>query len=299
MSPAKPAADGRWLVRFGYDGASFDGWARQPGRRTIEEVLGSGLVRYHVAPSIQAARLSVASRTDRGVSAVGNVLALTSSWEGDALLHALNGIAPEIFFTHARQVPRSFRERGAVLREYRYFLGRPWEHPGQVAAAMRQLARPHLDVRSFGRDIPRDVPRWRPVESITQVNGRRPYVRVRAPAFVWGMVRKIIGALQEVDAGRLPMDRLESAVQGRGRLTLPTAEPEPLVLWSVQYAPSIHWTHTRARRGRRTRYWEPALRQAIAREAVMRAVTSAATPRPPDGVGSFHHSTEGFINSPS
>ncbi|MCI4322988.1 MAG: hypothetical protein L3K03_03045 [Thermoplasmata archaeon] len=281
MSPPAGDADGRWLVRFGYDGASFDGWARQPGRRTIEEVIGSGLVRYHVAPSLRAARLAVASRTDRRVSAAGNVLVLTSSWEGDALLHALNGIAPEIFFTHARRVPPSFRERGAVRREYRYFLGQPWSHPDRVEAAMHELARPQLDVRSFGRDIPHELPKWRPVDSITQVNGRRPYVRVRAPAFVWGMVRKIVAALQEVDAGRLSLERLESAVQGRGRLTLPTAEPEPLVLWRVLYAPPIRWTHVRARHGRRSRYWEPALRRSVAREAVVRAVASEATPQPP------------------
>ena len=60
-------------------------------------------------------------------------------------------------------------------------------------------------------------------------------VEVCARSFVWGMVRKIVGALREHDAGRLTTDRLAAGVQGRLRLSLPMAEPEGLVLWDVQY----------------------------------------------------------------
>jgi tRNA pseudouridine38-40 synthase len=280
MTRAGPPGARRWLVQFGYDGSSFRGWARQPGHRTIEGVVGDGLVRYHVAPSLSDAALAVASRTDRGVSAVGNVLALTTSWDGDGLLHALNGIAPEIFFTNARRVLPTFRERAAARREYRYFLGAPWRHPDRVEAAMRRLTGPRIDVRSLGREIPREEPRWLPIESVALGPGRRPYVRVRAPSFVWGMVRKIIAALQEVDAGRLDLARLTAAAEGRSRLMLPTAEPEPLVLWNIEYAPPIRWTHHRAYRRAPLRYWEPALRRSVARAAVAQSLARAAIPRP-------------------
>jgi len=65
-------------------------------------------------------------------------------------------------------------------------------------------------------------------------------VEVRAPSFVWGMVRKIIGALREYDAGRLTLARLEAALKGDVRLTLPTVDPEGLVLWDVEYP--LPWT---------------------------------------------------------
>jgi len=54
------------------------------------------------------------------------------------------------------------------------------------------------------------------------------------------MVRKIIGALREYDAGRLTLARLEAALKGEVRLTLPTVEPEGLVLWDVEYP--VPWT---------------------------------------------------------
>ncbi|HEY6238704.1 MAG TPA: tRNA pseudouridine(38-40) synthase TruA, partial [Thermoplasmata archaeon] len=65
--PAGPTVPPRWLVRFGYDGSGFAGWARQPGRRTVEGELHEGIVRAKVAASAEAARPRVASRTDRGV----------------------------------------------------------------------------------------------------------------------------------------------------------------------------------------------------------------------------------------
>ena len=112
------ASTTRWLVRFGYDGTTFHGWARQPGIRTVEGQILLAVVRRGIAPSVGSAKIGVASRTDRGVSAVGNALTLTSAFPPTALLRALNGIEPDIFFTAATAVPESFRVRSAVRRVY-------------------------------------------------------------------------------------------------------------------------------------------------------------------------------------
>jgi tRNA U38,U39,U40 pseudouridine synthase TruA len=84
------------------------------------------------------------------------------------------------------------------------------------------------------------VPTWKLLESVTVTEIEEGVsVEVRAPSFVWGMVRKIVGALREYDQGRLPLARIEAAIEGRERLTLPMAEPEGLVLWEVEYP--IRW----------------------------------------------------------
>jgi hypothetical protein len=85
------------------------------------------------------------------------------------------------------------------------------------------------------------VPQWRIVDSVAleSVPGGT-VVEVRAPSFVWGMVRKIVGALREVESGRLSLSRLEAAIRGEDRLTLPLAEPDGLVLWSVEF-PDVRW----------------------------------------------------------
>ena len=184
--------------------------------------------------------LEVASRTDRGVSARANALTLRSSLTAATLLRSLNGIDPNIFFTAATPVPEEFRARHAVRRTYRYFEAAHGENDRRAWEAA-PLFRGTVDVRSLGRSIPSTAPSWRAIESVTV----RPLdggwlVEVRAPAFVWGMVRKIVAALRQVDAGRLSAARLRSALEGKVRLTLPMAEPEPLVLWEVEY--DLPWT---------------------------------------------------------
>ena len=79
-------------------------------------------------------------------------------------------------------------------------------------------------------------------------------IEVRAPSFVWGMVRKIVAAFREVEAGRISLERLDAALEGRVRLTLPMAEPERLVLWEVEYAEP--WDHHWAGPNRHQKQWE-------------------------------------------
>ena len=206
----------------------------------MEEALRKGIVRTGVAPRRAVPRLEVASRTDRGVSARANALSLTTALDAPRLLERLNVIDPRLFFTGAGEVEETFRVRRARRRTYRYFeassLG-----PPEVREEAARLFSGEIDIRSFGRGIPASEPSRRIVEAVTltPVLGGE-VIEVRAPSFVWGMVRKIVGALREVGAGRLTPARLRAAIEGRVRLTLPLAEPEPLVLWEVDLG--VPWT---------------------------------------------------------
>jgi tRNA pseudouridine38-40 synthase len=266
----------RYLVRFGYDGLGFAGWARQPGLRTVEGEIRSGLVRMGIARDAEEAGVSVSSRTDRGVSARGNALALTASLPPAALLRALNGISPEIRFTQLAEVPEGFRPRSAQQRWYRY-----WERPATsvpspwAEAAAALVGR--IDTRSFGRGLPAGAPTWRTVDSVDPgVEGDWLVVDVRARSFVWGMVRKIVAALREVEAGRLTVPELREAVQGRRRLTLPMAEPDRLVLWETSYP--VAWT---VERSTLTAHQERHLRSAILAAGARAQIWSRVGGAPP------------------
>jgi tRNA pseudouridine38-40 synthase len=187
--------------------------------------------------------MEVASRTDRGVSARANALALRSELAAPSLLSRLNSISPELWFTAAAPVSPEFRVRRATRRIYRYF------DPLEVSALATyaeaaSTVQGRIDVRSFGRGIPPAEPCWRVVEAIeVWPTPDGVTVEVRAPSFVWGMVRKVVGAVREVDRGRLSLARLRAALSGEVRLTLPMAEPEGLVLWDVEYPVEwvAHW----------------------------------------------------------
>ncbi|MGP8147275.1 MAG: hypothetical protein ACLQAS_07765 [Thermoplasmata archaeon] len=169
------------------------------------------------------------------MSARGNALSFESELDGPILLRVLNGIAPEVFCSAATPIPEDFRVRKATRRLYRYFEPRAGSDPDRRSRAAALFAG-EVDVRSFGRGIPPETPCVRTVESVIVIARDKFLVtEVRAPSFVWGMVRKIVSALREYDTGRISLARLEAAVGGRERLPLPLAEPEGLVLWEVEY----------------------------------------------------------------
>jgi tRNA pseudouridine38-40 synthase len=272
----------RWLVEFGYDGAPFDGWARQPGRRTVEGEIREGLRRLRL-PGPADPGLEVASRTDRGVSARANALTLHAELGAAPLLRALNGIAPEVFFSRAAEVPETFRVRSAEYREYRYFLDPGEPHLERWTRGARPLIGHPIDVRSLGRGLPAGSPTWRTIDAIAleqRSGGPGPYLRVRARSFVWGMVRKIVSAVRLRARGELSEPELRAALAGETRLTLPLAEPGPLVLWEVHH--EVAWTPAAGPRTRhQTRYWQMEQERASLRLRMLGAMAPGPLGSPP------------------
>ncbi|MHB1435691.1 MAG: pseudouridine synthase family protein [Thermoplasmata archaeon] len=224
--------------------------------------------------------MEVASRTDAGVSARANALALTSDWAAPALLRALNGISPQIYFRAAAEVPEGFRVRHAHRRRYRYYLDGGPDRVERLQP-IADLLGDRVDARNFGRGLAGPGPQFRPLTRIrVDHDGLDTWIEVEAPSFVWGMVRKIVTGIGEVDSGRRSASDLQRAARGEHRLTLALAPPEPLVLWEVEY--DRPWTHFATRR---TRHQEAHLR-AIEREAhllpaLLRAIGPVAGDPPP------------------
>ena len=222
-----------------------------------------------------------------------NALLLTSSLPGAVLLRALNGVSPEVFFSAARGVPTGFSVRTAKWRWYRYFEpaeGRNIDRWKEAAALFHE----HIDVRSFGRDIPSEAPVWREIDRVTVSTGREVIrTDLRAPSFVWREVRKIVAGLRAYDRGELSLPDLKDAIEGHRRLTLPMAEPERLVLWEVRVPtrtgrsgsirPRVRTSGRRGRPARRPafvgRYWMPSGRARIQLELSVRP----SDPPPKDG----------------
>lgn len=210
-----------------------------------------------------------------------NAVALTSELPGQVLLRALNGIAPDIVFTHARAVPDSFRPRQAEHRWYRYYEPAEGRRLATWRSGARLLTGP-LDARSFGRGFPASTPAARTVDSIEIASrGELFEVDVRARSFVWGMVRKIIGALRAFDAGDLTEADLVAGAAGRRRLSLPLAEPDALVLWEVGYPEPWEFAATRASAAQHRAIGE-ARRGLTVRAAVLDAL-EGVVPSPPPG----------------
>src|SRR5271157_806725 len=104
-----------------YDGTSFAGWARQPGKRTVEGELQRVLrtVLGDQGSDGQPLTLSVAGRTDRGVHAWGQV----ASYAHEAVDPLrLNGLLPaDVAVLASEPAPEGFdARRDATSRTYCY-----------------------------------------------------------------------------------------------------------------------------------------------------------------------------------
>ena len=194
-----------------------------------------GLARRRLLSPPAPTHLPVASRTDRGVSARANALLLDSPLAAPALLRALNGLHPAIFFTHARAVEAEFSVRAARRRVYRYLEPAAETDLDRWRAAATVFEGP-VDARTFGRGAPPGAPSFRPIDAV-RVTPDGPWlvIEVVARSFVWGMVRKVVSAMRKRVRGELGDAELRAAVRGTRRLTLPLAEPEGLLLWDVEY----------------------------------------------------------------
>ena len=115
----------RLRLDLGYDGGGFSGWARQPGRRTVQQVVEEALGR--VLRLDGPAALTVAGRTDAGVHARGQVahadVPLTH-WTAasPAVLRRLAGILPpDVRVGRIEPAPAGFDARfSALCRRYSY-----------------------------------------------------------------------------------------------------------------------------------------------------------------------------------
>jgi tRNA pseudouridine38-40 synthase len=186
----------RVAVKLAYDGSKFYGYQRQPGKRTVEGCLIDALVCLGAVESAKAAVFQSSSRTDRGVGAIGNVVAFTTGFSLKGLCSAINSETEDLWALSAAKVREDFNPRWARQRWYRYHVPRSL----QDLELMRELARRFEgthDFSGFSRKDGRDSVRT--IDSIeVSESGRFLVIDFRAESYLWNMVRRIVWM---VDAG--------------------------------------------------------------------------------------------------
>ncbi len=220
----------RVALKIAYDGRAFYGHQRQPYARTVEGECLRALRSAAILRDTRESFFRSASRTDRGVSAVGNVIAFNASFSPEAVVGAFNDRARDVWAWAVASVPNDFHPRHAVERWYRYYLADDVPLP-LLREAAAWFPRSH-DFRSFTSDPPRGP------FSISSIDVSREtetvLVDVRAPSFRRGMVRRIIAAMISYASQECSADDIRAALRGTKR-DFGVAPPEPLVLMDVRY----------------------------------------------------------------
>lgn len=218
----------RYALKVYYDGKGFHGSQIQPDKRTVEGELLQALRKFGFNPGLQGA-----ARTDRGVSALGNVYAFDSPKE--PIPKAINSFLPsDIRVLAAAKVKKDFHPRRHALEKvYKYFL----LDRGYSLADMRRAAKIYEGVHSFHnycRKKDRD-----PVRKMTSIkierHGDALALVFMGESFLWEMVRRIVTALRLSGKGEVSIRELEESLNKEVKKKFPPSPPEGLVLWRIKY----------------------------------------------------------------
>ena len=250
----------RVRIDLSYDGGGFSGWARQPGQRTVQQVLEDALSQVlRVGPPVQ---LTVAGRTDAGVHARGQVAHADlplAAWldAAPAILRRLAGLLPpDVRVRRIGPAPEGFDARfSALSRRYSYRVcddvtgpdplrrhDTLWYRRGVEVSAMNQAAGRLLGEHDFAAFCRRREGATT-VRELLSLSWARPEARVAeatviADAFCHSMVRALVGALLKVGDGARPPSWPAQVLTARVRDPgVPVVPPHGLCLEAVRYPP--------------------------------------------------------------
>jgi tRNA pseudouridine38-40 synthase len=213
-----------------YDGTDFSGWARQPGRRTVqaelERALGVVLRRDRVP-------LSVAGRTDAGVHARGQV----ASYQGAPVRSdAVNALLPyDVAVLECDSVAPGFdARRDATSRAYCYRVlthharsphqrrvALHWPRPLDLTA-MQRCAELMVGTHDFTAFTPTETVHVRFSRDVLSASWRmnepgRIEFWIEADSFMRNMIRVLVGTMLDVGGGGRSATEFGELLEGRPR----------------------------------------------------------------------------------
>lgn len=252
------------LLTVSYDGTNFCGWQRQDksdGGKPVRTVQGE-IERTLEKILKEKVTLSGSGRTDSGVHASAqkaNFLTDNISVPEERFAIALNSLLPDdIRITESKEVPPDFSSRfNATKRTYRYFIvpshkalatQMPYvwninqEPDIEVLNRMASVLKGELDFKTFtaSGDMSESTKRFiHDAHFFYQdlvPSGKALVFEISANAFLWKMVRSIVGSLIYFEKQGYDEKYFKEILSSCDRSKAgPTAPPEGLFLWDVSF----------------------------------------------------------------
>jgi len=241
----------RVRVVVAYDGTDYSGFQRQANAPTVQAALETALAQV----TQETIAILAAGRTDSGVHAAGQVIAFDTVWRHGLsdLQRALNAVLPaDVAVQEVEEATADFHPRyDARSRRYRYTvhnalvrwpLARRYSlhvvaplDMGVMQQAAQFLVGEH-DFAAFGQPPQGQVTVRRVLA--TEWGGEPPWLifDIEANAFLYRMVRSIVGTLLQVGQGRMSVAKFVAVLASCDRSQAgPTAPPHGLCLMEVKY----------------------------------------------------------------
>jgi tRNA pseudouridine38-40 synthase len=234
-----------------YDGVDYSGWQRQSGKRTIQGELERAFGELTgVVPKVNGA-----SRTDAGVSALGQVanVTLDSPIPTKNLAKAISQRLPrDIIVTEVVEADDSFDASSSAktkLYRYKIFTGKErnvletrncWHYPRSLDLTAMAAAKMLVGTYDFKSFAAADDERENSVRTVTRCDVTQDdkwiYIDIEADRFLHKMVRNIVGTLVEIGRDRWKPEKVQEILEARDRTAAgPTAPPQGLCLMWIRY----------------------------------------------------------------
>jgi tRNA pseudouridine38-40 synthase len=255
--PLRRSMESRYRATVEYFGTDFHGFQVQAQGRTVQGELETAIERV----TQTQVRVLGAGRTDAGVHASGQVIAFDVAWRHttQALHRALNAVLPvDVAIRQLTTTRPTFHPRfDAKCRRYRYaVLNQPIRSPLWAryayhvseplnVEAMREASRWLIGSHDFaafgkptyGESTVRHVMQaeWF-VEHLKGIEGKFLTFEITANAFLYRMVRNVVGTLLRVGRGGLTPVEVPALLEARDRAAVgPPAPACGLYLVEVEY----------------------------------------------------------------
>ncbi len=243
-------------LTISYDGTNFVGWQRQPDieGRTVQCELEKALGLLHKTP----VTVNGSGRTDSGVHAIGqvaNFLSPIDSIPVEKYAYAINGFLPkDVRINAVSEKDDDFHARfSATSRSYRYFF-----HYGPVSPFAHEMNtvwwvryKPNIDnlnemaaclvgetdCASFASAGDLSLTTYRDIQKshFFFENGKLVF-EIQANAFLWKMVRTIVGTLIELDRKKHTKIDFQAIIDAKNRKNAAATAPATgLFLWNINF----------------------------------------------------------------
>jgi tRNA pseudouridine38-40 synthase len=247
-----------------YDGTDYAGFQRQANAFTVQEALEAVLSEL----TQETVTVLAAGRTDAGVHALGQVIAFDTPWKHsiDELQKGMNALLPaDVAVRDLQAVSSGFHPRfDAQRRHYRYRV-----YDGRIRSPLVRRYSLHLpyaldvaamneaagmlpgeqDFATFGQPPNGEITVRRVFRAVwqrepccgTPFEPQREPARflcfdIEANAFLYRMVRSLVGTMLDVGQGRMSVDAFKDAFASCDRSRAgKTVAPEGLCLVGVAY----------------------------------------------------------------
>jgi tRNA pseudouridine38-40 synthase len=239
-------------LTISYDGLNYSGWQNQRGKRTIEGELERALGELTGV----FIKVNGASRTDAGVSALGQVanFLIDSPIPTENFVKAINHRLPrDIVVIEAAEVEQTFDASGSAKNKlYRYtiFTGKNrnvlktrncWHRPAALdIAAMGAAAKMLIGKKDFKSFASAADKRENSIRTVMQCEVTQEdkwvYIDIVADRFLYNMVRNIVGTLVEIGRGKWKPEKIDEILDAKDRKAAgPIAPAAGLCLMWIKY----------------------------------------------------------------